>query len=109
MKKRVNHIKKGDKVKVIAGREKGKTGEVLKVDPGKGRAIVSKVNFIKRHQRPTQQMKNGGIIEKEGSVNASNLQLLCPRCNESSRVGFRKIDGKSVRYCKKCDEVVDKV
>ncbi|MGM0608004.1 MAG: 50S ribosomal protein L24 [Candidatus Muiribacteriota bacterium] len=109
MKTKVRHIKKGDKVLVTAGKEKGKTGEVLKVYPETGRAIVSKINFIKRHQKPTNQMKKGGIIEKEGNVHISNLQLMCPQTDKPTRIGHKKIDGKTVRFSKKSGEIVDKV
>ncbi|MFA5479400.1 MAG: 50S ribosomal protein L24 [Candidatus Muiribacteriota bacterium] len=109
MKTKVKHIKKGDKVLVIAGKEKGKTGEVLRVYPEEGRAIVSKVNFVKKHQKPTNQMRKGGIVEKEGSVHISNLQLVCPQTDKPTKVGHKKIDGKSARFSKKSGEIVDKI
>ncbi|MCK9225294.1 MAG: 50S ribosomal protein L24 [Candidatus Muirbacterium halophilum] len=109
MKIKVNHIKKGDKVLVIAGKEKGKSGEVLKVDPENGRAIISKVNFIKKHQKPNNQMRHGGIIEKEASIHVSNLQLICPHTDKPTRVGHKEVDGQKVRYSKKSGEIVDKV
>ncbi|MFW5781735.1 MAG: 50S ribosomal protein L24 [Candidatus Muiribacteriaceae bacterium] len=109
MKSKVKHIKKGDKVLVIAGKEKGKTGEVLKVYPETGRVIVSKVNFVKKHQKPTNQYKKGGIIEREASLHVSNLQLVCPHSDEATRVGHKVVDGQKVRVSKKSGEIVDKV
>ena len=103
------HIKKNDNVTVIKGKEKGKSGKVLRVMPEKDSAIVEKVNFIKRHAKPTQQMRQGGIIEKEAPLPLSNLMVICPKCNKSSRTGKNKLeDGKSVRICKKCGEILDK-
>ncbi len=103
------HIKKNDNVMVIKGKEKGKSGKVLRVLPEKNRAIVEKVNFIKRHSKPTQQMRQGGIIEKEAPLPLSNLMIICPKCTKSSRIGKNKLDdGKSVRICKKCGEILDK-
>ena len=103
------HIRKNDLVMVTKGKEKGKSGKVLRVLPENNKAIVEKLNFIKRHSRPTQQMKQGGIITKEAPISLSNLMVLCPKCNKSVRVG-RKIleDGKKVRVCNKCEEILDK-
>lgn len=106
MKGKLN-IKKDDRVLVVAGKEKGKVGKVLKVEPGKQRAIVEKVNMIKRHTRAGQSSQ-GGVVEKEGSLNLSNLMVLCPKCNEPVRVSRRQLgDGKNARFCKKCDEFMD--
>ena len=102
------HIKKNDKVMVIAGKEKGKTGKVLRVLPKKDRAVVEKVNFIKRHMRPGPHSRQGGIIEKENPINISNLMVVCGKCTDPTRVGRRVLeDGSSVRYCKKCDEIIE--
>ena len=79
------HIKKNDNVMVIKGKEKGKSGKVLRVMPEKQRAIVEKLNFIKRHAKPTQQMRQGGIIEKEAPLPLSNLMVVCPKCNKPVR------------------------
>ncbi|RJX34439.1 MAG: 50S ribosomal protein L24 [Desulfarculus sp.] len=106
MKTKLN-IKKDDRVLVTTGKEKGKVGKVLKVDPAKGKALVEKVNLIKRHSRPTKGSK-GGVVEKEGPLNLSNLMLLCPKCNEPVRAARRPLgEGKSARYCKKCEEFMD--
>lgn len=102
-------VKSGDKVQVIAGKDKGKVGKVLSVDPAAGRVIVEGVAVAKRHQRPTQQMPQGGIIEKEAAISSSNVMLVCPACGKTSRVGRSVLeDGTKVRVCKKCSEVVDK-
>lgn len=103
------HVKKNDMVKIIAGKEKGKTGKVLRVFPAKGRVVVESLNIIKRHTRPTQVNPEGGIVEKEAPVSISNVMLICGACNEPARTGVRKLDdGSKARYCKKCNEIVDK-
>lgn len=108
IKKKYN-IKKDDTVKVIAGKELGKIGKVLKILPKKDRVIVEKVNMIKRHVRPGTVSQQGGIIEKEGSIHISNVMLICPNCNSPTRVGHRILeDGRKVRICKKCSEQIDK-
>ena len=102
------HIKKNDKVMVIAGKEKGKTGKVLRVLPKKDRAVVEKVNFIKRHMRPGAHSRQGGIVEKENPINISNLMVVCGKCTDHTRIGRRVLeDGSRVRYCKKCDEIIE--
>jgi large subunit ribosomal protein L24 len=102
------HIKKEDMVEVIAGKEKGKRGKVLRVMPAERRAIIEKVNIIKRHTRPGQQSQQGGIIEREGSLDISNLMLVCRRCNRPVRVGRMRLqDSKGARYCKSCGELID--
>ena len=103
------HIRKNDTVEVIAGKEKGKRGKVLIVLPEKQRVIVERVNFIKRHQRPTQKVRQGGIIEREGSLHISNVMLVCGKCGKPTRTGTQTLaDGRRVRTCKQCNEVVDK-
>ncbi len=100
-------IRKGDRVMVIAGRDKGKVGEVLKMLPKENRAIVKGVNVVKRHQRPTQAQA-GGIIEKEAPVHVSNLAHIDPKDNRPTRVGFKVLeDGRKVRYAKRSGEVID--
>ncbi|MBI5491653.1 MAG: 50S ribosomal protein L24 [Deltaproteobacteria bacterium] len=101
-------IRKDDQIMVIAGRERGKTGKVMKVIPDKGKVLVEKLNIVKRHQKPSAKYKHGGIIEKEGPIAISNVMLLCEKCKGPVRVG-KKMDGdKRVRYCKKCGEVLEK-
>jgi large subunit ribosomal protein L24 len=103
-------IRKNDTVVVIAGRDRGKRGRVLRVVPDKGRVIVEGVNFVKRHTRPNPQRNvKGGIVEREAGLAASNVQLVCPECGAQTRVGRRRLDdGRRVRYCVKCKGVVDK-
>jgi large subunit ribosomal protein L24 len=101
------HIRKGDKVVVLAGNEKGKTGKVLKVFPGNRRAIVEGVNFIKRHTRPSSKNQQGGIVEKEAPVHVSNLGLVCPGCGKSAGVKrLRDEENRLVRECKSCGETI---
>lgn len=104
----MRHIKKGDLVKVIAGNHKGKEGKVLKILSDSDRIIVEKVNLVKRHSRPSKKNQAGGIIEKEGSINISNVKLVCPRCSKPARTGVVDMDDKRVRKCKECGEIVDK-
>jgi large subunit ribosomal protein L24 len=100
-------IKKNDKVIVLAGKEKGKIGNVLRVDKNKGRAIVEKVNMVKRHSRPSASAPQGGILEKEASINVSNLMLICSKCAEPTRIGKKILDDNTkVRVCKKCGEIM---
>lgn len=101
------HIKKNDTVKVIAGREKGKTGKVLGVTKDKNRVLIEKINLMKKHQRPDAKGK-GGIVEKESPLHVSNVMLVCSKCNTGVRVGYKKLeDGKKVRICNKCQELLD--
>ena len=100
-------IKKNDTVKVLAGKDKGKTGKVLKVFPVNSRAIVQGVNFAIKHQRRTKQDDQGGIIHKESPINISNLAVVCKGCNRHTRVGMDILnDGSKVRFCRKCKEVL---
>ncbi len=102
-------IKKNDIVLVIAGKDKGKTGKVLKVIPKKNRVVVEKVNFIKKHVRPNPQKGiQGGTLEKEAPIHISNVMYFCSNCGTGVRVGFRVLDdGSKVRYCKKCGTTLD--
>lgn len=103
------HVRRGDTVGVIAGRERGKRGKVLRVHPDKGRVVVERVNMIKRHQRPTQKLRQGGIIEREGPLALSNVLIVCPRCDKPSRIGISVLaDGRKTRLCKRCGESIDK-
>lgn len=99
-------IKKGDKVIVLSGKDKGKTGEVSKVLPKEDRVVVSGVNTVKRHQRPTQTTP-GGIEEKDAPIHMSNVALVDPKTGEPTRVGFKVEGGKKVRIAKKSGEVID--
>jgi len=103
------HVRKDDLVQVIAGKEKGKSGKVLKVLPHKNRVVVEKVNFIKRHSRPTGKTRQGGIIQKEAPIHISNVLLLCSKCNRGVRMGKRILeDGKKALVCKKCGELIER-
>jgi len=103
------HVRKGDTVAVITGRERGKRCKVLRVSPEKGRVLVEHVNMVKKHQRPTQKLRQGGIIEREGAMALSNVLLVCSRCDKASRTGIKLLaDGRKVRMCKRCGEAVDK-
>ena len=100
-------IKKGDKVVVLAGRDKGRSGEVLQVMPAEGRAIVRGVNLVKRHTRQTAQAE-GGIISKEATIDLSNLAIADPKDGKASRVGFKVLDdGRKVRVAKRSGEMID--
>ncbi|MBX9619669.1 50S ribosomal protein L24 [Candidatus Raskinella chloraquaticus] len=100
-------IKKGDKVFVLSGRDKGKSGEVIEVRPGEGRALVRGVHLVKRHQRQSANQA-GGIISKEGPIDLSNLALLDPKDGKPTRVGFKVLeDGKKVRVAKRSGETIN--
>lgn len=103
-------IRRNDTVVVTTGKDNGKRGRVLKVLPVRNRLIVEGANLIKRHTRPNPQKNiKGGIVEREASLHASNVQLVCPECSERTRVGHRILnDGRKVRICRKCEGVVDK-
>lgn len=99
-------IKKGDKVVVLAGRDKGKTGEVLQVIPKEERAVVAGVNTVQRHTK-AQGVNEGGIISKEAPIHLSNLAVADPKTGKATRVGFKEVDGRKVRYAKGSGEVID--
>jgi large subunit ribosomal protein L24 len=100
-------IKKNDMVKVLAGKDSGKTGKVLKIYPREHKAIVEGVNYIKKHLRKSQDNPQGGIAQREALINMSNLAVICSRCNKATRVGFTKLsDGSKARYCKSCKETI---
>jgi large subunit ribosomal protein L24 len=100
-------IKKGDRVIVTTGRDKGKRGNVLKVFPKEDRALVTGVNMVKRHQRQTQRLQ-GGIVSKEAPVHLSNLAHVDPKSNEPTKIGWKELnDGRRVRFAKKSGEVID--
>ena len=104
------HVRKNDNVKVLTGKDKGKTGRILKVFPADGQVIVENINFIKKHVRanPSKNIK-GGIMEKEAPVRVANLQVICPECNKPTRVGVKRLeDGKKIRICRKCTGGLDR-
>ena len=102
------HVRKGDTVVVVAGKEKGKRGKVLRILTKKERVLVERVNMVKRHTKPSQKHPQGGIIEKEGSIELSNVRLFCPKCDGPRRTGVKvREDGKKQRICRKCGEVFE--
>jgi large subunit ribosomal protein L24 len=97
-------IRKGDRVVVLSGKDRGREGTVTRAIPGKGRVIVDGANVAKRHQKPTKQTQQGGIIDKEMPLDVSNVAILCPSCGKPTRVGHRfEPDGTKVRICRKCE------
>ncbi len=102
------HLKKDDTVKVITGKDKGKIRKVLRIVYKKNRVLVEKVNIVKRHTRPNAQMKQGGIVETEAPIHLSNVMLMCKHCNAPVRIKMTWLDdGKKVRVCGKCNEIID--
>lgn len=106
------HVKKEDQVLVLSGNYRGKKGKVLKVFPSQNRAIVEGLNFIKRHTRPSSKNQQGGIIEKEGPIHISNLMVICPKCNQPTKIKHSTVKDEArqknnrVRVCKKCNEML---
>ncbi|MEX2103725.1 MAG: 50S ribosomal protein L24 [Bacilli bacterium] len=103
------HVKKGDTVIVITGKDKGKKGRILQAIPTKGRIVVEGVNFVKKHSKPSQHNPQGGIVEQEAAIDSSNVMLVDPKSGKPTRVGYKVLDnGKKVRIAKKSGEVIDK-
>jgi large subunit ribosomal protein L24 len=100
-------IRTGDKVKILAGKEKGKEGKVLATLPHKERVIVERVNMVKKATRPTQRNPKGGILEIEAPLHVSNVMLICPKCSQPTRIGRKRDGGTRVRVCKKCGNDID--
>ncbi|MFZ5590518.1 MAG: 50S ribosomal protein L24 [Bacillota bacterium] len=101
------HVRKGDTVLVITGKYAGKKGKVLEVQPDKSRVVVEGVNIIKRHTRPNPKLMQGGILEREAPIHSSNVMLVCTKCDKPTRIAKKFLeDGKKVRVCKKCGEVL---
>ncbi len=107
--KRKFHIKSGDTVYVNAGRDREKTGKVIRMLPKEEKAVVEGLGIVKRHARPSQRDPHGGIIEKEAGIQVSNLMLYCKRCSSPAKAGRRRVgDSGYVRYCKRCgEEIID--
>ena len=103
------HVKKGDKVVVLTGKDAKKTGEIISVDRKNGRVIVSGVNIQAHHNKPKSQEDKGGIIKAEGAIDASNVQVICSACGKATRIAKKEENGKTVRVCKKCGAVIDAV
>ena len=101
-------IKKNDNVMVVSGKEKGKRGRVIAVYPATNRLLIEKLNMIKRHTRPNQQMRQGGIVEKESPISASNVKVICTKCDKPTTVSRKEQgEGSRVRVCKNCNEAID--
>ncbi len=103
----MNRIKKNDMVFVIGGKDKGRTGKVLKIFPAQNKAIVEKINIVKKHMKQTKQDRPGGIIAKENPIHLSNLMPYCAKCKSPTRIGYKVLkDGSKIRICQKCKEVI---
>ncbi|MCL2861488.1 MAG: 50S ribosomal protein L24 [Firmicutes bacterium] len=100
-------VRKGDTVKMLSGKNKGKTGKVTMVNPEDSRIVVDGLNIITKHRKPRSQTDRGGIRKVAGSVDASNVQIVCPACSKTTRVGHMEFEGKKVRMCKKCFKSLD--
>lgn len=101
-------IKKDDIVVVTSGADKGKKGRVIEAIPSENRVIVEKVKIIKKHQKPNMKQRQGGIIEREAKIDVSNVKIFCSKCGKPTRIAQKKLeDGKKVRVCRKCDEMLD--
>ncbi len=108
MAKGQTYLKKDDQVEVIAGKDKGRVGKILKVYPAKERALVERINMVKRHTKGTEMNQQGQIVNKEASIHVSNLQLICPECTNTGRIGKKLLeDGTKVRFCKSCGESIE--
>lgn len=102
------HVKKGDKVKVLSGKDRGKTGTVLEAYPKKNRVLVEGVNMVQKHAKPSQENPQGGILNQEAAIHVSNVLPIDPKSGEPTRVGYEVRDGKKVRIAKKSGEALDK-
>jgi len=101
------NVKKGDTVVVLSGKDKGKQGKVIATMPKKGKVVVEGVNKVKRHTKPNQKAPQGGILVKEAPMHACKVMVVCPACKKATRVAHKEVNGKMVRACKKCGEVID--
>ncbi|WP_217588964.1 50S ribosomal protein L24 [Lentibacillus saliphilus] len=102
------HVKKGDKVKVISGKDRGKQGTILQAFPKKDRVLVEGINMVKKHAKPSQENPQGGILNQEAPIHVSNVMPIDPKSGEPTRVGYEERDGKKVRISKKSGAVLDK-
>ena len=101
-------VKKGDKVLVITGKDKGKTADVIEVSPKTNKVLVDGINVVTKHQKPKSQQEKGGIVKKSAPIEASNVMVVCPDCGKATRVKHIELNGKNVRACKKCGASLDK-
>ena len=102
------HVKKGDTVMVLSGKDKGKQGKIIEAQPKKAKVVVEGVNKVKRHTKPSQANPQGGIITKEAAISSSKVMLVCPHCKKATRIAKVETNGTFKRACKKCGEVIDK-
>ncbi len=103
------HVHREDTVLVLAGKDRGKKGRVIKVLIKADKVLVEKVNMVKRHTRPNQELPQGGIVEKEAPIHVSNLQVICSKCGKPTRIAHKTLSsGQKSRSCKKCGEILDK-
>lgn len=103
----MKNVRKGDRVQVISGDDRGKIGRVLSVIPEKQRVLVENVNMITKHQRATQNLRQPGIVKREGAVHVTNVMPICPECDAPTRIGSATVDGKKMRKCKRCGETFE--
>ena len=102
------YLKKNDQVEIIAGKDKGRVAKILRVLPDSSQAVVERINMVKRHMKPREMNQQGQIIEKEAAIHVSNLQLICPECTKTGRIGKKVLeDGTKVRFCKSCGGSVE--
>lgn len=99
-------VKKDDTVVVLSGKDKGKQGKIIKAIPKKNQVVVEEVNKVKRHTKPSLKVPQGGIISKEMPIDICKVQVVCPACNKPTRIGHKVVDGKNMRACKKCGEII---
>ena len=102
------HVRKGDTVYILTGKDAGKRGKIIQALPSKRKVVVEGINVVKRHTRPTKAMPQGGIVEKEAPIDSSNVMLVCGKCNKPTRVARKIVDDRRYRACKKCGEIIDK-
>ena len=101
------HVKKGDTVIILSGKDKGKQGKIIQAFPKKSQVLVEDVNKVKRHTKPSVKSPQGGIIQKEMPLDVCKVQVICPACNKPTRIAHKFVDGKNSRICKKCGEVIE--
>ena len=97
------HVKTGDQVVIISGRNKGAKGKIVAVSPAEGKVIIEGANLVTKHVKPRKQGETGGIVKAEGAIYACKVQLICPKCGKAVRTAFKTADGKKVRVCKACN------
>ena len=101
------HVKKGDTVQILSGKDKGKQGKIISASPDKAKVVVEGINKVKRHSKPSMKVPQGGIISKEMPLHVCKVQLVCPACNKPTRIAHKLQGGKNARVCKKCGEVIE--